>query len=177
VNIKLIALILIVIFIFCYAFYSSVSVKQYIVTGPVDAHQGLKGLLEVGMTRNEVVSHIGEPVIEAQATGPFREEDNDEYFKGAFARVRFSMNNKVMSIDFLPDETRSQYHIEQRIMLRIRGKTYILDGSTNLTDISSQFRKAKIPFRIDGTCLILNKENTDLFFDNSRQSFSRLSIY
>ena len=154
--------------------YFIVGAERSVITGPVDSQRGLRGILEKGMTRDEVISHLGEPEIEPGYPFP---EEGDEYFKGIFARTRFNMQYKALSIDFRPDEVRLRYNIDQRIALSVKGKVYMLDSSTKLTDLSNQFRKDKIPFHVSGPSITLANGGAFLTFENSGERFNRLSIY
>jgi hypothetical protein len=118
-----------------------------IVVGPVDATRGVSTVLELGMTKSELHSSLGKPLVPALskektlemclrvdlASGASLDPSSftNEFYGGVFAWVSYDEHGRVGLIWFDPAAFRKQLGGAQRIIVSCHGRTLVLGENTS----------------------------------------------
>lgn len=112
-----------------------------LLTGPVDGQVGIRGALELQMSKAEVEKRLGKPLVEAMSTeealqqGLDPEDVADYFYSGVFAWVLYDASGRVLSIKFDLKSLRERMEIEQSVLLVIRDKPFLVSQQTSYEEV------------------------------------------
>lgn len=115
----------------------------YVVVGPVDTTDGIRGMVEIGMPIAEVTRRLGKPLVwkvrrRAETDiFPFYDSWRDiepeprwSFYSGANVWVRHGIEGRVASIEFHLDGYSERYFGEQGVLLEHKGTHLIVSRRT-----------------------------------------------
>lgn len=115
----------------------------YVVVGPVDTTDGIRGLVEIGIPISEVTRRLGKPLVwDARRKAetdifPFHDywediepEPSWRFYSGANVWVVEDILGPVWSIEFHLDGYSARYFGEQGVLLEHKGKHLIVNRRT-----------------------------------------------
>lgn len=112
-----------------------------VVTGTVDSRVGIRGVLELQMSKTEVEKRLGKPLIEAMSTeealqqGLDPEDVADYFYSGVFAWVLYDASGRVLSIKFDLENLKKRIEIEQSVLLVISDKPFLASRQTSYEEV------------------------------------------
>ena len=142
-----------------------------VIRKPIDPSKGIPGLLTLGMKRNDVIKTLGPPVVRARTDLEASQVDymdpgrhKQELYGGVFAWIDFNGDSRVGEIAFDFPAFREGFAQDQSITLHANTTDILLDGNTDLEELSATLRHHKVKFELRNNAIYLSDTATVIEF-------------
>ena len=156
----------------------SVRRSPVVIVGPVELQRGMPGLAGKGMTRDQVIGLLGQP-LRARETGlpPERWTDPmdpipDDYFAGLYGEVGYFNDDTVCSLEFDLDEFAHRFGGELKLVLLHRGRSVLVWRRLTL----AQAKKPSFYSRLGLKASQVRVNGAGLYFETAPHEYQLLQF-